>query len=691
MADRTLLEELARLYGAETSFHDGLGRHRVCSDDSLVGVLRSLGAPLERPHDAHDALRVGRLGEWQTVLSPVTVAWGDDAPELALRLPCERCEGSVRVSVALDTGDVVEREARLEALPIAASVDVEGIGFRELRFGLDRALPIGRHRVGVELGSEEWEGFLFCAPRRVHLDPATRCWGLFVPPYALWSERSAGGGDLTDLASLVDLVGELGGGMVGTLPLCAAFLGEVPHDPSPYAPVSRLFWNELYLDPARVPELASCARARKLLASDAFAREAADLRAEPMVDHRRQMALRRRVLEELAACFFDASDGTGLADFVAADPRVMDYARFRATVETRGDVWYVWPERMREGLLEPADWDERAFRYHLWVQWRMTEQLGALCSAARAHGPGIYLDMPLGVHPDGYDAWRERDAFLSGCAAGAPPDMLFTAGQNWGFAPLSPSGMRADGYRYLADCLRVQMELAGVLRIDHVMGLHRIYCVPPGASAQDGVYVRYRAEELYAVLCLESARHQTMIVGEDLGTVPPEVREAMDRHGLHRMYVFPFELRPGQHPMIGEPAEDSVASLNTHDMPTFEAWFSGRDVDDRVALGLVDEGAAQHERRERFEVVEALARELGVECEPWPVLRAALERLARGRERLLLVSLEDLWLEPDPQNVPGTCEERPNWKRRARHSLEELRGMPEIMELLGELTRRRRG
>lgn len=689
MADRTVLEELARLHGVETSFHDGLGQHRTCSDDSLVAVLRSLGAPLSDPAHAADALRAARQREWQTVVEPVTVVWGDDAPEIGIRLPRELCRGWVRVSLALEGREPIEEEAELADLPIARSAEIEGAGYRELRFLIPHAIPIGRHRVLVDFGSDAWESWLLAAPHRVHVEQSARHWGLFAPLYAIWSKRSTGAGDLSDLGALVDLVGELGGGMVATLPLCASFLGEVPHDPSPYAPVSRLFWNELYLDPTRVPELASSERARALLSSDAYAREADALRGQPMVDHRRQMALRRRVLEELADTFFDRNDGTGLASFVEAQPRALDYARFRATTETRGEVWYVWPERMREGLLEPGDWDERALRYHLWVQWRMTEQLREVSDRARNLGAGIYLDMPLGVHPDGYDAWRERDAFLSGCAAGAPPDMLFTAGQNWGFAPLSPTGMRADGYRYLTDCLRLQMELAGVLRIDHVMGLHRIYCVPPGANARDGAYIRYRAEELYAVLCTESAKHRTLVVGEDLGTVPPEVREAMERHGLHRMYVFPFELRPGQQPMITEPREDTVASMNTHDMPSFEAWFTGRDVDDRVELGLVEDHAADGERRERWQVVETLARELGVPAEPGQVLRGALERLASSQARLVLVGLEDLWLEPDPQNVPGTSHERPNWKRRARHSLDELRQMDETLELLRELTRRR--
>lgn len=690
MADRSLLEELAQFHGVQTSFHDGLGQHRVCSDESLVAILRSIGA-LDEPERAADALQRARLEHWRTVLEPVAVAWVEDgAPAIRLRLARDRGHGTFRLSVTFGDGDGVDRQGRLQDLPVTQAHEEAGEHFVELALSLEQSLPLGRHRMTLDVGGESWEGWIFSAPRRAHADESARHWGLFAPLYALWSGRSTGGGDLTDLESLVDLVREMGGDVVGTLPLCATFLGEVPHDPSPYAPVSRLFWNELYLDPARVPEFEHCPAARERLASAAWHREAEALRALPMVDYRRQMALRRSVLEELCDHFFEGNDGTDLSRFVEEKPAVLDYARFRATTETRAEVWHCWPERLREGLLEPGDWDERSFRYHLWAQWRTTEQLKAVCDRAREHGPGIYLDMPLGVHPDGYDAWRERNAFLWGCAAGAPPDVLFTAGQNWGFAPPSPRGMRADGYRYLTECLRHQMRLGGVLRIDHVMGLHRIYCVPPGGDPTDGVYVRYRAEELYAVLTLESARHRTMVVGEDLGTVPDEVREAMDRHGLHRMYVFPFALRPGQDPVIQQPRENVVASLDTHDMPTFEAYASGRDIDDRLALGLLDEPAADARRRERHRTVEALAHTFDVPCEPRALLKASVEYLASSPARLLLINLEDLWLEPDPQNVPGTSHERPNWRRRARHCLEEVRRMEPVLSLLREVAARRR-
>jgi 4-alpha-glucanotransferase len=301
----------------------------------------------------------------------------------------------------------------------------------------------------------------------------------------------------------------------------------------------------------------------------------------------------------------------------------------------------------------------------------------------------MYLDVPLGVHPEGYDGWRERSSFLEGVSAGAPPDELFTGGQEWGFRPLSPEGLCESRYQYFISSLRHQLGAAGVLRIDHVMGLHRIYCIPTGMNATEGLYVHFPHEELYAILTLESSRHRAMLVGEDLGTVPDAVREAMDAHALHRMYVLPFELRPDQAMIMGDIGSQTVASANTHDLPTFRGWWDASDVEIRCEMGLLDEGAAAAARHERERLTRTLAERLGQPHEPLAVLRAALEAIAASDARLVLVSLEDLWLEPDPQNVPGTHRERPNWRRKARLSLDEMRVDARVLDTLRAIAAKR--
>jgi 4-alpha-glucanotransferase len=505
-------------------------------------------------------------------------------------------------------------------------------------------------------------------------------------------------GDLRDLSAVGRWVRELGGAAVSTLPLLASFLDE-PLDPSPYAPVSRRFWNELYLDLSAVPELRSSSRARRVVESAGFKAETRRLRAMPRVDHRAAMAVKRRVLEVLCAELHrvDSQRRGAFERFVAQRQGLEDYARFRATVEKRGAPWGAWPARLRDGKLRPGDGDQRVERYHRYVQWLMSEQLGKLARTARSGGADLALDLPVGVHPDGFDSWRERAAFVDGVSAGAPPDDFFPWGQNWGFRPLHPQRSREQGHRYFIESLRNHLQFAGVLRIDHIMGLHRLYWVPEGFAADEGTYVRYPAEELYAVICIESHRHGSRIVGEDLGTVPAYVRSSMKRHGVERLYALQAALPTRARRRVPAVPASAVASLNTHDMPTFAGFWGALDIDERVELGLLEpeQAGAEHTRRghQREACIRELRRRGHVTGNPpsaRTAVRGSLVALASSSAATVLVSLEDLWLETRPQNVPGTTTERPNWRRKASLSLEAIRRDKRIRSTLRAVDRRRR-
>jgi 4-alpha-glucanotransferase len=261
---------------------------------------------------------------------------------------------------------------------------------------------------------------------------------------------------------------------------------------------------------------------------------------------------------------------------------------------------------------------------------------------------------------------------------------------------MHPEGVRRSGYRYPAECFRRMLRYAGVLRIDHVMGLHRLFMVPEGHSASQGVYLRYPAEELYAVLVLEAHRAGAVVLGEDLGTVPSYVRTGMDRHGIHHSYVVQYELAGEE--KLRPPGERDVASINTHDMSTFAAFWNGADIGTRIELGLLDEHDAAGEREQRSQtrhmLVDLLRGEglLDLERDPSPadVLRALLAHLASSEAAIVVVNLEDLWLEEEPQNVPGTSDERPNWCRKAARSLEEMRSSSDVAALLEMVDRHRR-
>lgn len=695
------LHQLAHLHGVQTAYYDSSRQRRQAGPEALLLVLRSLGAPLERFEDVPAALRERRRSLWDRGLPPVAIAWDGIPTALELRLPASAARGRAKCRLRLDGGEEREWSCELRELPRLGAAEVAGSCFVSKGVILPGPLPPGYHHVRLETGERRLESTIISAPRMAYAPArggaAARGWGVFVPLYALRTRRSWGSGDFTDLEALAEWVAELGGRVVATLPLLASFLEE-PCDPSPYSPVSRLFWNELYLDPMRAPEWERAPAAHALLGSSAVREELEELRASPLVGYRRLAALKRGVLRELAHRFFaEGSDRAGsFRRFLEEDSRVEDYARFRATVEHRRESWRAWPPRLRDGTLCEGDYDPAAARYHLYVQWLANRQLGTLAERARGSGAGLYLDLPLGIHPDGYDAWRERALFAPAVSAGAPPDAFFTRGQDWGFPPLNPTAVREQGYGYTIACLRNHFRFAGILRLDHVMALHRLFWVPHGLEPREGVYVRYPAEELYAILCLESHRHGTLVVGEDLGTVPPGVREAMGRHGIHRTYVVQFEATTERRRPLPPVPRMAVASANTHDMPTFAAFWEGLDIEDRAALGLLQGAEVERERDQRRALTRALARflkqrgRLASEAKTQAALRGCLSYLGASAARIVLVNLEDLWLETRPQNVPGTTTERPNWRRKARYDLEALGRMPEVVETLEEIDRLRR-
>jgi 4-alpha-glucanotransferase len=389
---------------------------------------------------------------------------------------------------------------------------------------------------------------------------------------------------------------------------------------------------------------------------------------------------RRAALDRVAGKVLE-DHGDEIATWATANG-AWDYAAFRAFGEVQRTGWRSWPSPQRDDVpmvrtrAQAIAFGADAARVdsHVVGQWAMQKQLEAL-----AEGPvHLYLDLPVGVNTDAYEVWRWRQLFLMDLSAGAPPDALFLGGQNWGLPPLSPYALRKDRYRYFIQCVRHHMSVAGMLRIDHVMGLFRLYCVPMGRPATDGVYIRYPWEELMAIITLESNRTRCSVAGEDLGTVPEVVRPAMAKHGLYRLHVgqwsFPWEA--GQRPEAS-PAE-AVASLNTHDTPTYAGWWRGADIDDKRDLGLIDDDQQKHEHVDRERQKTALLAFAGAKLEGdlltevEQTMVAVTSDLAVGPAEIVLVALDDLVLDPVPHNVPGTVDQRPNWQRRVQGWQESL-------------------
>jgi 4-alpha-glucanotransferase len=460
-------------------------------------------------------------------------------------------------------------------------------------------------------------------------------------------------------------------------------------------PISRCFGNELYMDVGSTVTVGKPTVNEYDAVLAAAAEEASRLNARETVPYQEAMALKRRVLREHTRRFSLQDPAHGVVQrFLMARPAVNEYAAFRATLEALGRPWHDWPEPQRSGAIAESDYDRESFEYHAFAQAVCDAQVSSLAQRASDTGVCLYLDLPVGVHPEGYDAWRYQQLFVEGMSVGAPPDPLAYYGQNWGFRPLNVEASRESGYKYARDYLGHHMRAAGILRIDHAIGLHRLFWIPEGASGRDGVFVRQPAEETYALLSLESHRNQCVVVGENLGLVPPEVNHGLARHGIDRMYVQLFEMTGDSgHPLTPVSAE-SMVSFSTHDLPTFAAFWSDEDLRARQRMGLLDEAGVHRVCGERAPLKSALAAYLKsrglVDEEPSvaQLFEATTQLAAESDADWLVVNLEDTWQETNSQNVPGTlAETHPNWQRRARLTLEQMGEVGDITSLTAMLRR----
>ncbi|HXA33612.1 MAG TPA: 4-alpha-glucanotransferase [Acidimicrobiales bacterium] len=687
--DLRALSSLCTLAGVDTEFTDNEGARRRARPSTLVAVLGALGVPIGGVGDAQEAVRAMRAGRARRVMEPVHVQWVGERRSVRLVLPADADPDAGWHELELEDGTVRRRPLSEIGWTTTARDEVDGRTLDTYELPLDgggRALPPGYHRLTVHAAGLRATALVMVAPT---CPVPTRGWGTFLPLHALRTDRDRGVGTYADLARLAQWTGHLGGALVGTLPLYPVFFEE-PVDPSPYRPVTKLGLSELYIDPAGLPELAIAPEARRLLRSDAVRGQIEVARASRFVAYGPVMTSLRSVLAPMAAALFAAPSArrSELEAFAAARPELAAYARFRSACERFGSSWARWSSAEASSATDGIG--DEAEHFHLYVQWVAEQQLAAVSEQGNV---GLYLDIPVGVHPCGFDPWWQGHSFAPGVSGGAPPDAFFSGGQNWGFPPLHPEGLRHDGYRYLRAQMGQACRHADAVRVDHVMGLDRLFWLPHGSDAGDGAYVQYRNEEMRAVVALEASRSGTAVVGEDLGTVPDRVRSAMAHDNMLRSWVFQFETSP-RDPLPVAP-QRSLASWGTHDLPRFAAYWNGDDIEERERSGSVDRATAADERAEREANRLALQAAVnpeghGSDIDTEELLRACLRYLAAGPALLVLVDLEDLWLEREPQNRPGTGPEVPNWRLRAAQTLEQVQGDAAATGLLSEVDGLRR-
>ncbi len=585
-----------------------------------------------------------------------------------------------------------------------------------------RPCRAGYHQLALEAGSEAAQLELIVAPARCHLPPqlgaGARSWGLTCQLYGLRSADDWGVGDFSSLATIAAAAGSCGAAVLGVNPLHARFAAEPLHC-SPYSPSSRTRLDYLCIDPAAMPGFAEDEAVRELIAGEWFGATRWAARSAELIDYGAVAACKRAVLEALWRSFRAVDLGGGdlgggdasltarareFREFQRRGGRdLLDFATFEALHEhhcgdRRGFSWRNWPAAMRNPRSrEVADFaaaHRDRVEFFQFLQWEADRQLGVAAGDGSAAGlsVGFYRDFAVGANPNGAEAWADQELVTPSASIGAPPDILNRVGQNWGLAPVNPLVLRRQRFAPFIACLRANMRHSGVLRIDHVMSLRRLYWIPNGMAATQGCYVKYPFDDLLRLVALESCRHACAVVGEDLGTVPKGFRETMRAANVLSYRIMSFERRPdGGFAPPSEYPSLSAASAATHDLATLAGFWLGRDIAWRRALGLYPDAAAEaaetaERARDRRLLLKALADEglltprdfskfLPETGEPvyTPELGDAIQSyLAGSHARLMLAQIEDVIGEREQANLPGTTDAHPNWRRRLGRTLDEI-------------------
>jgi 4-alpha-glucanotransferase len=553
--------------------------------------------------------------------------------------------------------------ARIEVIRPGRRSRLHGPGELTLEDGT--VLPVERALPGdVPYGYHDWRPRdgepvrVIVTPGRCPLDEERRGWGWAVQLYALRSRASWGMGDLADLRELGRWSRERGASLLLVNPMSAALPLE-QQEPSPYYPSSRRYRNPLYL---RVEDVPGASDEAALVEAAAVAGRA--LNKDRRIDREAVYRLKMAALERLFRSFgesaaFDRYCGE-------QGPALLEFATFCALAETFGGGWPAWPAQYRRAHSEPvrrfAVENAPRVRFHQWLQWLLDEQL-------RRAGEHVHVmhDLPIGVDPGGADGWAWQDVLAGGVRVGAPPDKFATQGQDWGLPPFVPHKLRSAGYDPFIQVIRACLRHAGGLRIDHVMGLFRLFWIPEGATARDGTYVRYSPDELLAIVALESHRAGAVVCGEDLGTVEDGVREMLAEHRILSYRVFWFESDPPErYPRL------ALSAVTTHDLPTIAGLWDGSDLEEQRRLGTDPNEDGTREIQEHVSRLTGLPRSASSS----DVAVAVHQLLGRAPSVMVTATLEDALLVPDRPNIPGTTGKRPNWSLALPLTLEEIEEHP---------------
>ncbi|AXE38285.1 4-alpha-glucanotransferase [Acidipropionibacterium virtanenii] len=666
------LVALAEHFGVAQSFTDWKGRQTFVDEETVRAVLGGLGIDAGTSQKARAALVEVEERPWRRTLPPCTVLRQGQEGRIDIHLPAGQ---GVDVSLELEDGRT-RACSQVDNWNPDRQIDGRAVG--EATFSVPGDLPLGYHTVVAATADRRSTASLIVTPGWVGL-PASmgsrRVWGYAAQVYSVRSHNSWGMGDLTDLADLCTWSATQGADYLLINPLHAAEV-VTPMEPSPYLPSSRLFINPIYVRPELIPEFQDLDDAARDRARRLRIEAVGDDAAAERIDRDRSWTCRRPVLEAIHRTGLGPARRMAFRAFKRLHgTRLSDFAAWCAISEVHGSDWRLWPEPLqhpgsREVAAFVASHASRSDFYE-WLQWIAEQQLSAADRAGRDSGMalGLICDLAVGVSGCGADTWMLPNLFAEGVSVGSPPDQFNQAGQDWGQPPMRPDVLADMAYRPFREMVAGALRHAGGLRMDHIMGLFRLWWVPQGLGPRKGAYVRYDHEAMVGILALEAYRAGALVIGEDLGTVEPWVRDYLRERGVFGTSVMWFELDGSGHPLAPEYwREYALSSVTTHDLPPTIGYLAGDHIELRHRLGLLTESLDSERARavaEREQWVQELRRRgaLSSACPSDEEVVVAMHRLLTlTPSRILNATLTDAVGDRRTQNLPGTVNEYPNWR-----------------------------
>mgnify|MGYP000482807124 CR=1 FL=1 len=704
-----LIEKLADLIGFHRSYTDSYGNQVHANESARHNLLIAMGYDLSNDDTINASIISLQEDTWRRILPAVHIAkLEDNEHKIIVSLAVTEC---FQMSWAIKTeqGETLTGEVLLNELHVLEEHYLLDVKHQKFVLTLPN-LPQGYHDLTICYDQNKENCHLIYAPKTCYSPQEAstdKMWGYAAQLYSIKSEENWGMGDFGDLKSLVKKSAEQGASAIGLNPLHPLYQNNPAHR-SPYSPTSRCFLNSLYIDVTKVPSFNTCKVAQKRFNSDEFQAKVTFARNTELIDYPAVADVKYEIIELLFEDFlvnnksqkvsstyqefldFKLEQGNDLLLLTTFDAL---YEHFRKT-DFNAYGWKMWPEEFQsphtQQVAEFQKQESKRIDYFAFLQWLAHRQLSDIASIAQTSGMpvGLYLDLAVGCDGSGVDVWSDKDVYVSGAAVGAPPDAMNTLGQDWGLTPINPVALQQQGYLPLIKALRSNMQYAGALRIDHILGLMRQYWVAPGMKANEGIYITFPFKDILRIIALESRRNDCVVIGEDLGTVPDGFSEIMEAAGLLSYKVLFFERwesglfkRPEMYP------EQSMVTVSTHDLPTLTGWWKGRDLQWRQTLNLYpNEEMGLQERSARIEdrnlLIAALADLDVIDLKKAPqqtpaemnteLSMAVQKYMAKAPSHIQLIPLEDGLEIIEQVNIPGTIDEHPNWRQKLPVTMNEF-------------------